>query len=431
MAEPTAPPPFGPSDRILRAVYGATFFVRFAFGLTVSVFAAYISGHYTGLSGGEVGLVGAITAAAPIGEFSTVLLSGIQADRFGRFPILVAGIGGAAGTFLLVSLTRSGPLLSVANLLFGVASGAILAASLAVVADQSEHAGRGHAMGRFDSMNLLGWVLGFAVGFGLLGSVPNGDLAWLFRLGALALGVGLLFVLWEIRGTTEADRGSSVNLREIGDAVLRREVLLVALPWLVIYMLIGAAFAFLSSAGSGVGVAPWELAVLIGGGGLALLLTQPFFGGLADRFGRFPLTVVGTAGFLGLMASLVAITTWGARPELLGAVALSAIAALAYGPAALAALGDLSRQMTRGTTMALYSLVISVGMILGLAVVSALFAEYGTLGIDVFFGLLAAGLLTMTLLRGYDLRRARRPPTAATDGAEPMGEDTPVTIPVQ
>ncbi|MHB8352578.1 MAG: MFS transporter [Thermoplasmata archaeon] len=401
---------------MLRSVYGATFFVRFAFGLTVSIFAAYISGHFTGLSGGEVGLVGAITAAAPIGEFSTVLFSGIQADRFGRFPILLAGMGGAAGTFLLVSLTRSGPLLSVANLLFGVASGAILAASLAVVADQSERTGRGRAMGRFDSMNLLGWVLGFSVGFGVLGTIPNGDLPWVFRLGALALGSGLLFVLWEVRGLTESGRRTSVDLQEIRDAVLRRDVLLVALPWLVIYMLIGAAFAYLGSAGSGIGVAPWELAVLIGVGGLALLLTQPFFGGLADRFGRFPLMVVGTAGFLGLMVSLVAITTWGARPELLGAIGLSAIAALAYGPAALAALGDLSRLMTRGTTMALYSLVISVGMILGLLVVTALFSAFGNRGIDLFFGLLAVGLLTLTLLRGLDLRRGRLSPSAAPEG---------------
>ncbi len=429
MRDPSARPPAAAPDRLLRAVYGATFFVRFAFGLTVSVFAAYISGHFTGLSGGEVGLVGAITAAAPIGEFSTVLLSGIQADRYGRFPVLLAGMAGAAGTFLLVSGTRAGPLLSVANLLFGVASGAILAASLAVVADRADRTGRGAAMGRFDSMNLLGWVLGFAVGFGVLGSVPNGDLVWVFRLGAAALGLGLGFVLWEIRGETEPGRTATIDLRAIRDAVLRRGVLLVTLPWLVIYMLIGAAFAYLGSAGSGIGVPPWELAALIGGGGLALLVTQPFFGGLADRFGRFPLMVVGTSGFLGLMASLVAVISWGPRPELLGAVGASALAALAYGPAALAALADLTRLLTRGTTMALYSLVLSVGMILGLLVVSSLYSAFGPFGLDLFFALLAVALLALTILRGHDLRSAPPEPPAAGPG--PEGGPDPLTIPVR
>ncbi|MGI0150339.1 MAG: MFS transporter, partial [Thermoplasmata archaeon] len=337
----------------------------------------------------------------------------------GRFPVLFAGMAGAAATFLLVSLTRSGPILSVANLLFGVASGAILAASLALVADRTDRGVRGHVMGEFDSMNLLGWVLGFAVGFGVLGSVPNSVLPWVFRIGAVALFGGLLFAAVELRGLAEPRGLSAVGLSEIRDAILRREVLVVTFPWLVIYMLIGAAFAFLSSAGSGVGVPPWELGAIIGGGGLVLLLTQPFFGGLADRFGRFPLMALGTADFLGLMASLAAITTWGARPELLGSLGVSVLAALAYGPAALAALADLTHLLTRGTTMALYSLVISLGMILGLLLVTGLYSEFGNRGIDLFFGLLAAGLSALTLVRWHDLRTGRAGGESARRPAAP------------
>jgi len=424
----TDPPPGEPSRRILRAVYGATFFIRFAFGLTVSVFAAYLTGHFSGLNLGEVGVVGVVTSAAPIGEFSTVLLSGIQADHYGRFPVLLGGMAASAALFVGVSLTRSAATLGTLNLLFGVASGAILAASLALVGDQTVVTVRGHAMGRFDATNLLGWVLGFAVGFGVLGSVPNSELPWVFRIGAVALVAGLLFAAAELRGYRERPGQVGMNLAEIRDAVLRRDVLLVALPWLVIYMLIGAAFAFLGSAGSGVGIPPYELGLLIGGAGLVLLLTQPLFGGFADRFGRFRLMAVGTAGFIGVMGCLVAITDLGARPELLGALGVSALAALAYGPAALAALADVSRQVNRGTTMAVYSLVISVGMILGLLGSSSLYSHLGSSGLTIFFGAIAVGLLLLTLIRGYDLRSGRSPPEVATGrptAREPGAATTP------
>ncbi|HEV2316996.1 MAG TPA: MFS transporter [Thermoplasmata archaeon] len=418
------------SRRLLRAVYQATFFIRFAFGLTLSVFAAYLTGHFSGLNLGEVGVVGIVAAAAPLGEFSTVLLSGIQADHYGRFPILLSGMLGAAGLFVLASLTRSAAALGVINLLFGVSSGAILAASLALVGDHADPRVRGHAMGRFDATNLMGWILGFAVGFGLLAALPNGELPWLFRGGAAALVAGAIFALAMTQGYTEPKGLPGVDLGHVKDAIVRRDVLLVALPWLVIYMFIGAALAFLGSAGSGVGVPPSELALAIGGAGFLLLLTQPAFGSFADRFGRFRLMAVGTAGFLGVMGSLAGIIAWGTRPELLAALGVSALAALGYGPAALAALADLSRALTRGTTMAVYSLVISVGMIAGLLASTTLYSHLGNGGVDAFFGLVGAGLLVLTLMRGLDLRSGRanveppQPPTTAGGGDS-------VTIPVR
>jgi MFS family permease len=409
VASPTGGRRAEESTRLLRAVYGATFFIRFAFGLTVSVFAAYITGHFSGLSASEVGAVGAITSAAPIGEFTTVLASGVLADRRGRFPVLLGGMIGGAIIFLAVSFTRADAALTGANFLFGVASGAILAASLAVVGDRAERDERGAAMGRFDAMNLLGWVLGFAVGLGILGEVPNALLPWLFRAGAGVLLLGLVFAIFESRGLREAPSRRQFHLGDIRRAVLRRDVLVVALPWLVIYMLVGTGLSFLGSAGSGIGVPPWELALLIGGGGLVLLLSQPYFGRLADRYGTYRLMVVGTAGFLGLMGSLAAISAFGPRPELLGAAGVSVLAALAYGPAALSALAGVSQRTSRGTTMAVYSLVISAGMILGLLGSSELYSRYQLLGLDIFFGSIGAALVALTIVRGWDLSTGRVP----------------------
>jgi MFS family permease len=420
----TATAPASTAGHLLRAVFGATFFVRFGFGISVSIFAAYVARQAIPPDTETLGIIGLVSAMAPIGEFSTVLFSGLSADRFGRFPVLLVGMGGATLLLEVASLTRAPVELAFVNLLFGVSSGAILAASLAVVGDQVERDRRGYAMGRFDAMNLLGWILGFSVGFAALGTLPNGSLPWLFRLGAVVLLLGIGYALLSLRGYSEPHRRAAFRLSEILEAAFRRDVLLVTLPWLVIYMLIGTAFIFLGAASTSAGLPTPYLAAIIGGGGLLLLLTQPWFGRLADRFGRMRLMIVGTFGFVAVLILGALIAQYGPRPELLAGIGLAVLFALAYGPAALAALADLSRTLTRGTTMAVYSLVISLGMIIGLVASTALFSRLGSLGLDLFFGAVAAALVTLTALRWNDLRTGRGQAVVAET-------DEPLTTPAR
>lgn len=401
-ASPTAVAslPAPPASRALRAVFGATFFVRFGFGITVAVFASYIAGRSAGIDTGAVGTVGLVSALAPVGEFSTVLVSGSVADRYGRFPVLLGGMAGAALLLALVGFTRDPVALGAINLLFGVTSGAILASSLAVVGDRAAEADRGLEMGRFDAMNLLGWIAGFAFGFGLLGTVTNADLVLAFWLGSALLAGGVGFALLLVRRVREpALVGRTIDWSTIYRAAFRRDVLLVTLPWLVIYMLLGTLFVFLGSAATGIGIPAWELAGAIGGGGLILLLTQPFYGRLADRQGRNRWLLIGALGFVGVLTAGGLLATFGVRPEYLALVAVSAAAALAYGPAALAALTDLSRTISRATTMAIYTLTISLGMLIGLLVSTRLYTDFGAYGLDVFFAAIAVGLLALTVLR--------------------------------
>ncbi|MCI4323161.1 MAG: MFS transporter [Thermoplasmata archaeon] len=401
--------PFDPTvpDHRRDAVLLSTFFVRFAFGLTVSVFAAYLTGSRAGLGGADIGTVGWVTAAAPIGEFSTVLLSGLHADRYGRFPVLFAGILGAAGLFFAISFTQSAVPLVVLNLVYGVASGAILAASLAVIADGTAADRRGLEMGRFDAVNLLGWIVGFAVGFAALGTLPISDLPWLFRGGAALLAVGFVVAFWLARGVRETRHLRSFQFEVLVKAIAQRDILLVTMPWLVIYMLIGTAFVFLGSASTAIGVPALWLGAAIGIGGGLLLFTQPFYGRLADRYGRWRLMVVGVFGFLLVLAGVAAAGHYGPRPEIVGVIAVGAIAALAYGPSALAALTDASRHLTRATTMSVYSLAISLGMLLGLLLSTQLYDHYNLFGLDVFFLAVGAGLTVLTVIRGFDVRSGR------------------------
>ncbi len=391
--------------RVLRAVFGATFLVRFAFGLTLSVFASYIARSSVGFGAESVGTIGLIAALAPIGEFSTVLLTGHLADRVGRTPVLLASIGSAAVFMALIAFSRDPIWLGGVNFLFGVTSGAILTSSLAIVGDESGSDERGFEMGRFDAMNLLGWVLGFGLGFALLGLVPNRSLGEIFLLGGAVLAIGLGFAYGSLRGVPAAAPGHrGLPILELIRAAFRKEILLVTLPWLVIYLLLGTLFVFLGGASTAIGLPSWELGGLIGAGGLLLLATQPYFGRLADRFGRMRLMGVGTLGFIGVLIGAGDLATYGLSIPAVALVGVSALPALSYGPAALAALVDETRSISRATTMSVYTLTISLGMIGGLVLSTWLYDTFDSIGLDIYFAGIAIGLAALTLARWWGHR---------------------------
>ena len=393
--------------RPLLAVFSATFFVRFAFGITVAVFASYITGHSSGLVPSDVGAVGVVSAMAPLGEFSTVLFSGAAADRFGTFRVLFAGILLAAVLFTAVATTRSPYLLGALNFVFGVASGAILAASLAIVAGRSGQDERGFEMGRFDAMNLLGWIGGFAFGFGLLDVVANPSLGYIFLVGAAVLVAGFLYAAALVRRISVPQGARGYVFREVARHAFRRSVLLVTLPWLVIYILIGTALVYLGPSAGGLGISREYLAVAIAAGGSVLVITQPFFGRLADRQGRMRMMTVGAAGFVAVMMFASLVVAYGARIPFLVGIGGSVLAALAYGPAALAALADLTSEVGRATTMAIYSLTISLGMVVGLAGSTGLYSALGAVGLYLYFGAISAALVVLTVARYRDVRSPR------------------------
>ena len=398
-----------PTRPALSAVFTATFFVRFAFGITIAVFASYLAGHSTGLSGSDVGNAGFVSALAPIGEFSTVLFAGAAADRWGRFPVLFAGMGAAALLFVGISMTRAVPTLGAANLAFGVASGAILAASLAVIADRAAADERGYEMGRFDAMNLFGWIAGFAFGLGIEQVLPNSKLDVVFLAGAAAILLGLLAGGALVRKEVAMARARSFDFRRIVRSAVRSTVLVVTLPWLAIYSLLGTALVFLGPAAEGVGIRPGYVAIAIGAGGALLVISQPYFGRLADRAGRTRMMTVGAGGFVLVLVCASLLARYGVSVPLLVGVGVGVACALAYGPAALAALADLATEQGRATTMAIYSLTISLGMFVGLLSSTALYGRYGTTGLYPYFGAIAVVLVGLTVVRWIQAARARIP----------------------
>ena len=421
---PSAPSPAGgvPSAtpevrRLLPMVFLATLFIRFGFGITVSIFAFYLSAGQSN----SVATVGLAAAASPLIEMSTVLWSGLAADDVGRFPVLRAGLALGALLLVLMATNRDVWVQALLSGLFGLSSGAILASSLAIIGDATPAQERGAEMGVFDAVNLFGWILGFSVGYIFVSLLDASGLhperlAPTFLVGAVAVTVALLLVLLRARGIVERRGSHFFDLSRFRAAVLDPDILLVVLPWATIYMLLGALFTFLGTAATSkqIGLHPWELGVSVAVGGSLLLFTQPLYGRMADRRGRAPLMGVGIAGFLGILL-FGSIIAWnnGLSPTYIGypAVAglgVSALAALAFGPSSLAALADLSKKISRGTTMGLYTLMIAAGMFVGISLSSGLFTWLGNRGIVLFFALIAAFLVTLTWLRLSRARRAAR-----------------------
>ena len=86
--------------------------------------------------------------------------------------------------------------------------------------------------------------------------------------------------------------------------------------------------------------------------------------------------------------------------------------ALAFAPAGLAAIADEAKGGAEGTTMAAYSLTLSLGFIVGPPVVGAISEAFGGRGMVIYFAALAAGLLALVVTR-YVTSRRKEPPRHA------------------
>jgi MFS family permease len=185
-------------------------------------------------------------------------------------------------------------------------------------------------------------------------------------------------------------------------------------------MIIGAVMTFLTvSTSQGViQISPLILSGLIIGAGIVLISTQVFFGKLSDRYGRLPIMFIGTGGFVGLMAViglgyLVSPTTTGEDIKnsillfwpLLG---IFGIMALAFGPSALSSLADESQKTMKGTTMAVYSIVISAGMFVGIPLMAAISDHYGGTGVLIFMIGCALIMLCLMIARYVDVKHRNR-----------------------
>ena len=400
--------------RLLSSLYISTFFIRASFGIMLATLPIYLK-----ITTGFIGY-GVVAAASPLFEMGTVLFIGAVVDRYGRKIVLLSGLLTAALFLFLLSLTKNLYVIFCINAAHGMAAGAILVASLALLTDYAPENRRGREMGAFDAFNMLGWVVGYAVG-ALFLEFLKGSLWQTFVIAAAMALFGCVYCFLNI---TEPKKYDVICKKIRFDAIIgvlkQRSILLLTLPWFIVFMIIGAVMTFLTvSTSQGVlTISPLLLSVIIGGAGVVLILTQIFYGRLSDKYGRLPIMVVGTIGFVGLMTVIgigygLAPTTNGEDVKnsiirfwpLLGVFGLMA---LAFGPSALSSLADEAQEKTRGVTMAVYSIVISAGMFVGVPTVAAIFDRYGGPGVLFFMIGCAIAMLCLMIARYVELKHRKK-----------------------
>ncbi len=401
--------------RLLSSLYISTFFIRASFGIMLATLPIYlnITSEYIGYS--------IVSAAAPLFEMGTVLFIGAVVDRYGRKIVLLSGLLTATLLLFVLSLTQNLYAIFCINAAHGMAAGAILVSSLALLTDYAPEHRRGREMGAFDAFNMLGWVVGYALG-ALFLEFFKGSLGQTFLIaGAMAL-FGCLYCFLNITEPKKYDvLCQKIRFKTIIDVLKQRSVILLTLPWFIVFMIIGAVLTFLTvstSKGGILAISPLLLSGIIAGAGVVLITTQVIYGRLSDKYGRLPIMLIGTIGFIGVMTVLG--IGYGLAPSpnsedvknsiirfwpLLG---IFGFMTLAFGPSALSSLADEAQEMKRGVTMAVYSVVISAGMFVGVPTIATIFDRYGGLGILFFMIGCAIAMLLLIIARYVQLKHQKK-----------------------
>jgi len=398
----------------LSPLYIATLFVRTSWGI-----GSVVLYYYLGVPVDTDRFVfGIVVAGSPLAELITVSPAGVYIDRHGRRKVLVLGLCLGAISLFLFTLTRNAYWAFGVNLIHGVASAFILVSSLALMGDNVHKETRGREMGVFDAMNLFGWVLGFALGFALC-ELFKPFYAGPFIVAGAILATGFVYA-WLFIAETKGRRETHVPVTAILGVIRRKTILLLILPWFSLYVVIGAILAFLPEGQKMVNVPPYLFAAGVFGAGVALMMSQIFYGKQSDKRGRGPIMLVGSIGLSGIMAlfglAILSVPAGTPMDQMMPFIveelkkywpvlALFGACALAFGPSALASLVDNADEDKRGVTMALYSFVITLGMTIGPVTVGWLFDHAGPVGVMGFVVAMGACMLSLTLLKYWSDRK--------------------------
>lgn len=391
--------------RLLAAVYSSMFLIRVAFGITVVAFAEYI----------DVGdfAYSLIVTASPVLELITVIFAGVLIDRYGRRGILLTGLVLGAISVYGLALTKNSFLLAGVNALHGIAAALILVTTLAIIATFAPPERRGREMGLFNLANLFGWIAGFVVGFVMLDLIDN--VAYTFVIAGTLAAIGIIPVnQWVTVQPGDEPRVKTghepPSMRELVMAAGNPTILLLTLPWLIVFMLVGAFITFLPRvAGEALELSGATTALGIMGLGVLIVASQLVWGRLADRYGREVIMFVGATGFALFMGLIVyAFFETGSEDSAVVfrnvmahwiALTVFLFTALAFAPAGLAAIADEAKEGAQGTTMSLYSLTLSLGFIVGPPLLGAISEAVGGTGMVIYFAALALLLVGLVLAR--------------------------------
>jgi len=351
----------------LSLLYASVFLTRIGFGAIIIIFPIYIQ------AGPAV--AGIVTAFYPAVEGFSSLPVGAYVDRRGRRRAFVVGMILVSILTFVIGLSNNLYLVGSAHALTGLAAALITVSSLTMITDLTMKENRGTGMGTFNLSTLGGYGLGIVLGV-FFSQVYRDSLGYSFLVVAGILAVAAVFAFFALREPSHVVEEKK-TLKEMYNS-LTGDIAAIFPIWFSLTIVLGFYLfipKLVKNASADISQsAPLILLGLIVLGGGALL-----FGRISDKIGRTRTMIVGVVGEIGFLLvfpnifdKLILITpgtAWLTTYTEIGPILLLAALLFFLGsallPSVLAYMADKATVGYRGSTMGLYSLLLSVGIALG------------------------------------------------------------------
>lgn len=404
-------------NRTLLAVSFAVCAAYTGIGMVSPVFILYARSR-----GASLGIISAMASAYLISNFAAQYPSGLLADRWGRRPVIMAGLLVQA-VVSLIYLLITDPLLFVAlRVAEGLAAAAILPSARALIADAIPAEHRGAAYGLFGAFFNAGFLIGPALG-GLLAATGYASAflgAFGFRLLAMLIVITLIPRAVQRTVSERTQAQDTHRLRTI-----------FKLPLLGAYVLAFGDYLFLgfdltllpiwmhdhlgaSAAVIGVAYMTWAV---------PSILLSPIGGRVADRAWRSILIYVFGLGQVPLYIMYgLASSAW----VIVGLFAVHAVLYSFIQPAVDAHVAAASNENARASIQGMYSTIGLIGAFAGASGFTSLYALdfrlplYVQGGVYCLCVLIGGTLIYLAEARGLVARPSpRRTPSASLPGEVP------------
>jgi MFS family permease len=382
-----------------QALLVVVFVVTTGMGMVWSILAVYATSL-----GASTAMVGLIFAMFGGSRLAVSLPAGIASERFGRRPLMLAGLVVLGASSFVAMTVTSVKLLVLTLVVQGVGQAVYVTTAMAAIADLSTPERRVRDMAAFQGASTIGISIGPGIG-GLAAG------AWGYGAPFLLQGALSLIALILLLGIVKPDSGrSSLKPRAVGAGShlrpsLRAMAVLALLAYGVFFTRIAANWVLLPLiAREKLGMSLTGIGVVLTVGALANLLVLPAADGLAKRFGRLAVIIVSTASML--VGLILLGDASGLVLAWLAAILLGISTGLAA-PILSAYAIDAAPEGGTGAALGMLRTVIDLAIITGPAVIGAIVDQ---LAMGYATGLWFCGVLLCAATLIFWLARRAAPP---------------------
>lgn len=369
-----------------------TFFILIAFIGAAAILSSTLSktpvlplfAQSLGASPQEIGW---IVIASTIPGILISFPAGAIADHLGKRRVIMISLVVFATAPLLYLWVDTSWELMAARFYHGFATAIFGTVASAAIAERYPEQ-RATMLSTYSSATIVGRSIAPFLG-GFLISVANYQSVYIACAisGVLAWVLGL-FLPTEERGSSRTASTWPKFFPALRDVLSNRTILVTSLIEAAQFLVFGAVEAFLAVYASSVGIAPWQIGLILGAQLVSVIAVKPALGLLSDRIGRRAIILPGLMAGAGSVFAIPATTD----PYLLAGLSLifgTGFAAVTSSTSALVA--DLAKQGQMGASIGVLRTIMDVGQTLGPVSTGIMIAYAG-------YGVAFAGLASVLLL---------------------------------